>query len=77
MDNMVFEIPEEKIYMSFKLGEQEYIAFSENDEDEEIEMMFAKIDYIDGLRIMRNIETVDEYEKVVVEFDSRLKLISN
>ncbi len=75
-DNSIIEIPDDNIYMEFDLGDQSYVAFTENaKEDEEFEMMFAKVDLIDGNRILRNIEDTSEYQDVVNEFSRRLALI--
>lgn len=78
VENVVLEIPEENIYMEFNINNHNYIAFTENTADtEEMEMLFAKVDFIDGNKILRNIETADEYETVINEFNRRLGLISN
>ena len=78
IDNAVLEIPEQNIYMEFNINNHNYIAFTEDEENvEEIEMMFAKVDLIDGNKILRNIETKEEYETVINEFNRRLELISN
>lgn len=77
-DNTLLEISEEKIYMEFIINNYNYIAFTEDSkETEEMEMMFAKIEFIDGNRILRNIDTIKEYEIVINEFNRRLELISN
>lgn len=77
-NNTVIEIPEEKIYMKFNINGQNYIAFTEDPkEKEEMEMIFAKVDFVDGNKILRNIETADELEIVITEFNKRLELISN
>lgn len=77
-DNVILEIPEEKIYMEFAINNRNYIAFTEDSKDtEEMEMMFAKVDFIDDNKILRNIETAEEYENVVNEFNRRLELISD
>lgn len=77
-DNIVIEIPEEKIYMEFNINNHNYIAFTEDSKDtEEMEMMFAKVEFIDGNKILRNIETKEECETVINEFNRRLELISN
>ena len=76
-DNALITIPEDNIYMEFEIGEQSYIAFSEQSSDEEeLDMMFAKVDMIDGMKIIRNIEDDAEYERVVKEFNDRLELFS-
>lgn len=77
-DNVVLEVPEENIYMEFAINNRNYIAFTEDSKDtEEMEMMFAKVDFIDDNKILRNIETAEEYENVVNEFNRRLELISD
>lgn len=77
-DNAVLEIPEQNIYMEFNINNHNYIAFTEDSKDtEEMEMMFAKVDFIDGNKILRNIETAEEYETVINEFNRRLELIPN
>ena len=75
-DNAILEIPEQNIYMEFNINDQVYIAFTEDSEDvEELEMMFAKVDFIEGNKILRNIQTEKEYEIVINEFNRRLELI--
>ena len=77
-DNVILEIPEQNIYMEFNINNHNYIAFTEDYEDvEEMEMMFAKVNFIDGNKILRNIEAAEEYETVKNEFNRRLELISN
>lgn len=77
-DNAILEILDQNIYMEFIINNQNYIAFTEDsNETEEMEMMFAKVDFIDGNKILRNIETAEEYEIVINEFNRRLELISN
>ena len=76
-DNTMVEIPEDKIYMEITLGDKDYVAFTEDDENaEEISMMFAKASVIEGKRILRNIEDQQEYDRVAEEFDRRLAAIS-
>lgn len=78
LDNAVLEIPEQNIYMEFNINNHNYIAFTEDSKEiEEMEMMFAKVEFIDGNKILRNIETAEEYETVINEFNRRLELISN
>jgi len=64
--------------MEFNIGDQYYGAFSEDSKNvEESGMMFAKLEIIDGNRVLRNIETTQEYEDVINEFNRRLELISD
>ena len=77
-NDTIIEIPEEKIYMEFNINNQNYIAFTEDPpETEEMEMIFAKVNFIDGNKVIRNIETTEEYETVVNEFYRRLELVSD
>lgn len=76
-DNSIVEIPEENVYMEFVLNDQTYIAFSEgNDEDEEVKMLFAKVEKMDGKKILRNIETEEELETVLNEFYKNIDCLS-
>ena len=76
-NNNILTIPDDNIYMEFDIDNKNYIAFSENSNDvEEIEMIFAKVEYVDGEKILRNIETDEEYQKVINEFDRRLEFIT-
>ena len=78
VDNTVLKIPEDNIYMEFYVNNKNYIAFTEDSkETEEMEMMFAKVEFIDGNKVLRNIQIEDEYESVVREFYRRLELVSD
>ncbi len=71
-------IPNDKIYMKFYLKNNEYIAFSESkDEDEEIDMMFARIEHNNGKRIAKWIDNSVEFEEVLNEFNKKLANIDN
>lgn len=74
----LIEINDEKIYMEFELNGYNYVAFSKDSyEIEELEMLFAKVENIDGNQILRNIESTEEYQSVINEFNRRLQLISD
>ena len=76
-DNSIVEIPEDNVYMEFVLNDQTYIAFSEgNDEDEEVKMLFAKVEMMDGKKILRNIETEEELDTVLNEFYKNIDCLS-
>lgn len=63
--------------MEFVLNDQTYIAFSEgNDEDEEVKMLFAKVEKMDGKKILRNIETEEELDTVLNEFYKNIDCLS-
>lgn len=75
-NNGIIEIPEDNIYMEFSIDNQDYVVFTEDDRDtEEMSVMFAKCDVIDGKRILRNIENNEEYEMAVNEFNRRINEI--
>lgn len=77
-DNELLEVSEDKIYMEFNIDDQDYIAFAEDlNNSEEIEMLFAKVDFVEGKKILRNIESLSEYELAKKVFNKRLELISN
>ena len=77
-DSSIMNVPEDNIYMEFELDGQNYVAFTEDQEtNEELNMMFAKVSLLDESRILRNVEDRIEYEKVVQEFYRRLKYISD
>ena len=76
-DNAIVEIPEDRVYMEFVLNNQTYIAFSEeNEEVEEVEMLFAKVEKMDGKKILRNIETEEELNTVLNEFYKNIDCLS-
>lgn len=77
-DNALVRIPNENIYMEFILNNQNYVVFTDDEEDvEEMEMMFAKADFVDGNRVLRNIESSEELEQVVQEFYRRLEWVAD
>lgn len=77
-DNAILEIPEENVYMEFSIGDQDYVAFSESSDDEdEMDMMFAKSDVLANVRVLRSIDVNEEYDDVLTEFSRRLELIEN
>lgn len=75
--NSIIEIPDENIYMEFKLNGQDYMAFSDDNDSEEMNMMFAKVDYLDDSKILRNIEDKNELQDVINEFNRRLVFMAD
>ena len=72
------DIANEKIYMNFNIGDQNYVVLTEDSADsEEFNVMFAKLDLMNGNKILRNIEDKTEYELVIQEFNKRLMLMDN
>lgn len=78
MFDEIIEIPEENIFMDFELDGQKFIVFSNSSElEEDDEIFFAKENTVDGIRIIRNIEDNEEYEKAVAEYERRLDLFGD
>lgn len=70
------DISDEKIYMNFNIGDQNYVVLTEDSADsEEFNVMFAKLDLMNGNKILRNIEDKGEYELVIEKFNKRLMLM--
>ena len=77
-DSKLLEIPDDNIYMEFELNGQSYIAFTESSkQDLEFDMNFAKVNIIDGRRILRNIEDKVEFQRGIDEFSRRLRIIAD
>ena len=77
-DNTIVMIPKDNIYMNFSVGNQDYVAFSNDlDSEDEINMMFAQADVFDGDRILRNIDSDEEYEEVVSVFNKILSFMED
>ena len=70
MENQLLEIPEKNIFLEFVLDGQLYAVLSKEEElDEGSEIYFAKVEYLDEIKIIRNIENDNEYEKVLREYE--------
>lgn len=70
MENELVEISEENIYLEFNFKDQVYVVISKSqDLQEGDEICIAKMDLLDGERIIRNIESDEEYEEVEREFE--------
>lgn len=67
MIDKIISVPKQNIHFQFKLEEQSYVLLSDVPElDEDVNVYFAKLDILeDGTRFIRNIESDDEYEKVL------------
>lgn len=76
MFDEVITIPKENIFMNFVLDNQNYVVFSNNPElNEGDDIFFAKEDYMDEIKIIRNIEDRNELEKVENEYNRILNLL--
>ena len=70
MENKLLEIPEKNIFLEFELDGSLYAVISKEEElDEGSEIYFAKVEYLDEIKIIRNIENDYEYEKVIGEYE--------
>lgn len=70
MENELIEISKENIYLEFNFKDQAYVVISKSqDLQEGDEISIAKMDLLDGERIIRNIESDEEYEEVEKEFE--------
>ena len=73
MDKELIVVDEENIYMDFTLNDQNYLVISGSEEMQEGDTYYiVKEDYIDGQRIIRNIEDDSEYSLVEAEFNRLL-----
>lgn len=74
MENNLIEIPEENIYLEFNFKNQAYVVISNSqDLQEGDEISIAKLDFLDGERIIRNIESDEEYQEVEKEYERVLE----
>ena len=70
MENSIIEISDENIFLEFNYKDQMYVVISNSTNlDEDDEVCIAKIDFIDEQRIIRNIESDEEYEEVEKEYE--------
>lgn len=70
MENGLVLIPEKNIFLEFALNKQKYIVFSKTLELQEGDKIyFAKVDYLDGQKIARSIESDKEYIEVEKEYE--------
>lgn len=79
MENQLVTISEENVQCRFQLENNSYvlICFNENPTEED-EMYFAveeKLD--DGMVIVRNIDSDEEYQRVVEKFESLMSEIGD
>ena len=74
MENILIDIPEENIYLEFNFKNQAYVVISNSqDLQEGDEISIAKLDFLDGERIIRNIESDEEYQEVEKEYERVLE----
>ena len=79
MENQLITIPTENIICEFELEDNHYCAFSETEELIEGEnMYFAKMDELDDeFVILRNIESDEEYARVLQKYNEITNLIGD
>ena len=78
MDNSIVEIRPENILFRFHMGDQEYAILGESIDtvdDDDVITYFAKLNIVDGEIVARNIETGEEYDRVVKFFDDKMNQI--
>ncbi len=78
MDNSIVEIRPENVLFRFFMGEQEYAILGESIDyvdDNDVVTYFAKLNVVDGQTVARNIETDEEYDRVVKFFDDKMNQI--
>lgn len=70
-DNNLIEINDDNVLMEFNIDDQTYVVLGEdNDDIEEINVYFAKKNYVDdGISIVRNIESDEEYALVIKKYE--------
>lgn len=70
MNNNLIEFSEENIFLEFELEDQRYVVISQSpDLVEGDEIYLAKIDIVDNERIIRSIESDEEYQEVEKEYE--------
>ena len=79
MTEKLINIPKQNIQLEFKLEDQSYVLLSEFPElDDDVNMYFAKLDILeDGTRFIRNIESDEEYEKVLNVYNTFMNNIGD
>ena len=78
MDKSIVEIRPENVLFRFYMENQQYAILGESIDDEsddDVITYFAKLNIIDGQIVARNIETEEEYDRVVKFFDDRMNRI--
>ena len=73
MQDKLLIIPEENIFYEFSIKKQRYVVFSKSTIlQENDEIYFAKLDYIGNSKIIRCIESSQEYEFVINRYEQLL-----
>lgn len=70
-DEQLIEINKNNILMEFRIDDQDYVVLGDQEEVNEGDLIyFAKIEvFADGNFIIRDIESDDEYNKVINYYD--------
>lgn len=79
MNNDLIEINEENIQMNFYIDDQEYVVLTEKPEiNEGDSLYFAKKEYLDNQNIIiRNIESDEEYNRVLSKYEELLSMMGD
>ena len=73
MKNELITIDEENIYLEFVLNNKQYAVLSNSkDIQENDEVYFAIIEEIEGMKILRNINSEEEYNSVIQKYEKIL-----
>lgn len=79
MNKELIEINEENIQMNFYIDDQEYVVLTEKPEiNEGDSLYFAKKEYLDSQNIIiRNIESDEEYNRVVSKYEELISMMED
>lgn len=70
MNDELVIIPEENVYLEFTVDNKCYAVISDTGELKEgDEVYFAKIDFVDGDKIATSIQSEEEHNKVLAEYN--------
>ena len=67
-DNELIDIPNENIFMDIVINNNRYVAFTDNPNNEQLDMLFARVEIINGEEVLVSIDDTKEYEMVSNEF---------
>lgn len=75
-ENEILNVPDDNIIMDINFNGNNYIVFTDSLNDDEMNVMIAKIDFSTGKKLLKAIENQQEYEIVFNEFTKRLVTVS-
>jgi len=78
MDNELMSIPEENIFLEFLFEDELYSVLSKEEVlDEGDEVYFAKVKFVDDVKVFIGIDSDEEYNRVLGEFQKILKRLGD